>query len=537
MNLTNIPPFASVPFANGAGSGYRNTIPATTTTPGAASMAVGFPPECFEPIASGGIPPGGADFNGILYAYGVQLRWKQAGGNYPFDATFAAAIGGYPKDAIVMRADGLGQWLNTVDGNSTDPDSASSAGWIELRANTGATTIAAVAGNNTPTPNQLGAQALLVTGSLGSNATLTLPLRAGAQWLVVNNTTGAGTLTVQGTTGAGVSIAQGVGQIVYTDGVGYFSTSASVAGQYLPINGTAVAATKLATARNFSITGGVTAAAVSFDGTGNAVLNVTAIPGNAATATKWASAITLSLTGVATGSGSVDGSGNVSIATSVADGVLSIAKTSGLQAALDAKAPTANPAFTGVVTAAAIQNGAGGGTAGYQLLWNVVAAGLGRTEFINNDASGGGHFAFYGRHTTAGGLTQLMLIDGIGNVSIPGSLTAGGGFQNSDRRLKTNIKPRDVQRGFALKIARMFCEWDRIADGVHDVGLVAQRVKALASRYVIRGEGKKGRAGMLAIDKAGIALEASMDCALQLAEQEKTIKALLRRIQKLEKQA
>lgn len=83
-----------------------------------------------------------------------------------------------------------------------------------------------------------------------------------------------------------------------------------------------------------------------------------------------------------------------------------------------------------------------------------------------------------------------------------------------------------------MKLARMFCEWDRIADGVHDVGLVAQRVKALASRYVKRSEDKRG---ILAIDKAGIALEAAMDCALQLDEQAKTIRALLRRIEKLEK--
>jgi hypothetical protein len=64
---------------------------------------------------------------------------------------------------------------------------------------------------------------------------------------------------------------------------------------------------------------------------------------------------------------------------------------------------------------------------------------------------------------------------------------------------------------------------------------VAQRVKAFASRYVVWGRRQGKRAGMLAIDKSGIALEASMDCALQLDEQAKTIRALLRRIEKLEK--
>lgn len=46
---------------------------------------------------------------------------------------------------------------------------------------------------------------------------------------------------------------------------------------YLPLSGNAVSATKLATSRNFSITGGATAAAVSFNGTDNVVLNVTAL--------------------------------------------------------------------------------------------------------------------------------------------------------------------------------------------------------------------------------------------------------------------
>ena len=103
-----------------------------------------------------------------------------------------------------------------------------------------------------------------------------------------------------------------------------------------------------------------------------------------------------------------------------------------------------------------------------------------------------------------------------------GTVTAAAFNVSSDRTLKTNIRPRKVQSGFALRVARMFSEWDRKLDGVHDVGLIAQRVKAFAARYVIRdGNGK------LAIDKSGIALEASMDNALQLQE-------LSRRLAKLE---
>ena len=46
---------------------------------------------------------------------------------------------------------------------------------------------------------------------------------------------------------------------------------------YLPITGTAATATKLATTRAFSITGGATAAAVNFDGSAAVTLNVTAL--------------------------------------------------------------------------------------------------------------------------------------------------------------------------------------------------------------------------------------------------------------------
>lgn len=81
--------------------------------------------------------------------------------------------------------------------------------------------------------------------------------------------------------------------------------------------GSADIADTLTTARNFSITGGVTAPVISFDGSGNVALDATVVT-NA------------NLTGVVTSTGN---------ATAIADNALSIAKTSGLQTALDAKQP------------------------------------------------------------------------------------------------------------------------------------------------------------------------------------------------------
>lgn len=132
----------------------------------------------------------------------------------------------------------------------------------------------------------------------------------------------------------------------------------------------------------------------------------------------------------------------------------------------------------------------------------------------------------------------VTYMDDAGNWWMDGSINAVGGFQLSDKSTKKNIKRRAVERGFALRIARLFSEWDRLSDGVHDVGLIAQSVKRFAARYVQQGKKLKGqRRGLLAIDKAGIALESSMDNALHLHEHDKQLAALVKRIKRLEKAA
>lgn len=117
-----------------ADSGTKNTIPVASQigiTPGAASLTDGFPPLTMTPIASGGVPPSGADMNGILYEISAHIKWMNAGGSYPYDAAFSTAIGGCPLGALLLKADGSGFWLSTVDGNTSDPDAAG-AGWLEF---------------------------------------------------------------------------------------------------------------------------------------------------------------------------------------------------------------------------------------------------------------------------------------------------------------------------------------------------------------------------------------------------------------------
>jgi hypothetical protein len=130
MRSTDRP--ARIPLAF-ATSGARNTIPVASqiaVTPGAASLADGFPPICMKPRALGGQAPFEQDMNGILYAISANTVWYCAGGAVTWDAGFATAAGGYPAGArLASLTTGLA-WLNFSDANATDPDGPGAAGWV-----------------------------------------------------------------------------------------------------------------------------------------------------------------------------------------------------------------------------------------------------------------------------------------------------------------------------------------------------------------------------------------------------------------------
>ena len=133
MKLSDKPRQLGVAFAQ---NGTKNTVPAqssqSTKEKGIATYDSGFPPITMTAIAAGGIPPQGNDFNGVLNDITAAIRYGQAGSLYTFDATFAAAIGGYPSGALVLSTGANKIWWNTVDGNATDPDSAQAEGWRRL---------------------------------------------------------------------------------------------------------------------------------------------------------------------------------------------------------------------------------------------------------------------------------------------------------------------------------------------------------------------------------------------------------------------
>ena len=133
MQTSGIPTKTPVVWGASAGGSYIRTPPNTSQigiSNGAASFPDGFPPNCFLSTLSGGIPPDGRDFNGILNVLSAWAQWFQASGPVSYDSSFCTSIGGYPKGATLLSTSTAGLiWYNTAENNTTDPDGGSPANW------------------------------------------------------------------------------------------------------------------------------------------------------------------------------------------------------------------------------------------------------------------------------------------------------------------------------------------------------------------------------------------------------------------------
>jgi hypothetical protein len=99
--------------------GKTNPFPVPSqisTSPGSASLNDGFTSLNMTPLVEGGIPPSGNDMNGILYLLSTVIAAVSAGQLvYPYDGTYATAIGGYAKSAQVQDATNvLQRWTAAV---------------------------------------------------------------------------------------------------------------------------------------------------------------------------------------------------------------------------------------------------------------------------------------------------------------------------------------------------------------------------------------------------------------------------------------
>ena len=100
------------------------------TSNGRASWTDGFPPLTFNPVAAGGVPPFGQDFNGVLCQLSQWTRWFNAGAQVQYDGTFSSAVSGYPNGAILQQAaNSTCVWISTTDNNTSDPDTGG-ANWV-----------------------------------------------------------------------------------------------------------------------------------------------------------------------------------------------------------------------------------------------------------------------------------------------------------------------------------------------------------------------------------------------------------------------
>lgn len=280
MQLSNTPGKLLLPFA---ADGTKNAIPVDSQVgivAGKASLADGFPPLTRTPLSAGGVPPSGLDMNGILFEMSDVIRWANAGGGYAYDADFAtnANVGGYPKGARVMRSDGVGYWLNTVENNETDPEDAgaAAAGWVPDYSS-GASTVTMTNANVTLTPLEYGKRIIVLTGTLTSNLNLIFPSIPGA-WVVLNKCTGNFAVTCKTAAGTGFAINVGSYQFVSGDGVNVYGIGLDLASLMFTQAGVGAVArsAQLKMRENVSVFDFMTSAQIADVEAGTTLVDVTA---------------------------------------------------------------------------------------------------------------------------------------------------------------------------------------------------------------------------------------------------------------------
>lgn len=133
-DINSIPKkYIPVPFANGADSAYVNNIPQTRASgdpQNKATWNIGFPPITMQPVdasGTGGIPPSGADMNGVLNTLSSHAYTAQYGVSYDWDSNIASNLGGYPSGAIVAYPVGNDTnktlYLSLQENNTSNPTS------------------------------------------------------------------------------------------------------------------------------------------------------------------------------------------------------------------------------------------------------------------------------------------------------------------------------------------------------------------------------------------------------------------------------
>ncbi|MEQ5183192.1 hypothetical protein ABN222_01530 [Providencia alcalifaciens] len=91
----------------------------------------GFGQITMLPVAAGGLPPKGQDFNGIINQISENIVYQSQGGRFKFSPEYAESIGGYPKGAILQSDDEKKEYQSLIDNNKVNFNTTSniSASW------------------------------------------------------------------------------------------------------------------------------------------------------------------------------------------------------------------------------------------------------------------------------------------------------------------------------------------------------------------------------------------------------------------------
>lgn len=118
------PKLITKPFAQ---NGQKNAIPenfSSSMESNQATWDTGFGQITMIPVAAGGMPPKGQDFNGIFNQLSENIIYLSKGGKFKFSADYAASINGYPKGAILQSDDETKEYQSKIDNNKVNFNTA-----------------------------------------------------------------------------------------------------------------------------------------------------------------------------------------------------------------------------------------------------------------------------------------------------------------------------------------------------------------------------------------------------------------------------
>lgn len=452
MQSTNKPLPYLVPFAQNDAA--RTEIPATTADATRFSQQLGSPPLTGMPPEAGGVPPQLSDFNGAMNQLARVPWWTLLGGRFAYDADWAtnSLIGGYPRGAVLPAAlgsgaVGIGEWYNTTEDNTANPDTVGT-GWVPGY-QYGATSLTAQTGGTVVlTPAQAAKTTLRISGTLTSNLIIVVPDWVYA-WSVYNTTTGAFSVSIKNAATAAVVVPQdGLMADIRSDG-----TSVTRVEQAIPVasqiaagvqrNATS-AEVQAFSSTTLTVTPGTLGVAIP-QATTSAVGRVRLATVPEASGDSAALAVTpAGLTAVAEGKANLAGAaftGSISSTGTITSGERFASSTPNV--VLAAGSPGAvilRPNGPGSETGEVRVNAAGALASPS----TITSAGSFLSSTVNVVLAPVSTGTVLFRPNGAGSTVGEARIGATGAMVVAGALTAGGGFQNgSSRTVKDHVSDID----------------------------------------------------------------------------------------------